>query len=99
MEFKAGDKLRVIVNDGTLKEIHGTVFEGREVYEDDRYGKMVYEGLFFRIEKWVWDESGSVMDRYACHYCGRFYRVDEEGNVRTELDGVLKIAKRVEKLR
>ena len=43
MEFKVGDKLRVIVNDGTLKEIHGTVFEGREVYEDDRYGKMVYE--------------------------------------------------------
>ena len=99
MKFKAGDRLRVVIDDGTVKEIRGTVFEGEEVFEEEAHGKMIYKGLFFRMEEFVWDESGCILDRCVCHYCGKFCRYDKKSKCEyTELDGILRLAKKVEKI-
>jgi hypothetical protein len=99
MKIKAGDKLRVVINDGTLKELIGTVFEGEKVFKEGKYRKTIQKGLFFRMEKFVWDENGNVMNRYACHYAGKIFAYDKETDCNyTELDGILRIAKKVEKM-
>ena len=96
-QFKAGDRIRVYFEDGTLDYVEGILCEDRVILDSfsGKYNKLSIEGLFFKAESIVWSENSHVMDRYFSHYCGRYYGLREDKPY-TELDGILKNAKKVE---